>query len=202
MSKEISRRKVLGLAAGAAAAAFPAVNWVFVAGPGGAIVKAAAKAGDGPWKPEFFTPKQADAVAALADAIIPRTDTPGARDARVHEFIDLELSLSNSAAPGRFVEGLEWVEKRCKKLHGTRVAETAAPDLESLLTELSDLHETHPEELKPGVGFFKDLKSRTIFAYYTSKEGRIERGLPQGTIMGKFKGCPHEGDEHPVAVPG
>lgn len=201
MSKPLSRRKVLGMAAGAAATAVPALRWVFAVGGDGAIVKAAAKAGGGEWKPLFFSRRRADAVAALAETIVPRTDTPGARDARVHEFIDLELSLLEGAAPKRFLEGLDWIEARCKKEYGTRVAKAAAAELEELLTAVSDLHETHAEGLEPGVRFFKDLKRRTLFAYYTSQEGRVELGLPKGPAMGRFRGCGHEGEDHASVGP-
>ena len=44
-------------------------------------------------------------VAALVDLIIPRTDTPGASDARVPEFIDRKLSL-DAELKERFLEGL------------------------------------------------------------------------------------------------
>lgn len=196
MSKRsMSRRTVLGLAAGAAATAIPAVDWVFAVGGDGAIVRAATE-GAGDWEPLFFSRDQAETLAVLAEAIIPRTDTPGARDARVHEFIDLELSLLESSAPRRFVAGLEWVDERCKKEHGQPVVKADASEVHALLESISDLHEKHPAELKEGVRFFKDLKRRTIFAYYTSAEGRIELGLPKGPAMGKYKGCQHSGDDH------
>ena len=44
-------------------------------------------------------------VAGLVDKIIPRTDTPGASDAHVPEFIDRKLSL-DPALKDRFLAGL------------------------------------------------------------------------------------------------
>lgn len=52
-----------------------------------------------------FSPEEMKRVAALVDAIIPRTDTPGAVDAHVPEFIDRKLSL-DAELQERFLTGL------------------------------------------------------------------------------------------------
>jgi hypothetical protein len=52
-----------------------------------------------------FSPDEMKRVATLVDLIIPRTDTPGASDAHVPEFIDRKLSL-DAALKERFLNGL------------------------------------------------------------------------------------------------
>lgn len=54
---------------------------------------------------KVFSPDEMRRVATLVDLIIPRTDTPGASDAHVPEFIDRKLSL-NPELKDRFLEGL------------------------------------------------------------------------------------------------
>jgi hypothetical protein len=54
---------------------------------------------------KVFSPEERKRVAELVDLIIPRTDTPGAADAHVPEFIDRKLSL-DAALKERFLTGL------------------------------------------------------------------------------------------------
>jgi hypothetical protein len=54
---------------------------------------------------KVFSPEERKRVAELVDLIIPRTDTPGASDAHVPEFIDRKLSL-DAALKERFMAGL------------------------------------------------------------------------------------------------
>jgi len=51
---------------------------------------------------KVFSPEERDRLAALVDQIIPRTETPGASDAHVPEFIDRKLSL-DAALKERFL---------------------------------------------------------------------------------------------------
>lgn len=52
-----------------------------------------------------FSADELKRVATLVDLIIPRTDTPGASDAHVPQFIDRKLSL-DPALKERFLAGL------------------------------------------------------------------------------------------------
>src|SRR5205823_4919594 len=52
---------------------------------------------EGSWRPRALTPDQAELVAAIAEQILPETDTPGARAVGVHRFIDALLAESYSA---------------------------------------------------------------------------------------------------------
>ncbi len=71
------------------------------------------------WAPRALTPEQGDVVAAIADQIIPRTDTPGARDVGVHRFIDTMLAEYYSTDErSAFLAGLADVDARARRASG------------------------------------------------------------------------------------
>ena len=64
-----------------------------------------------------LSPAQNEIVLAMSDAMIPATDTPGAKAAKVNEFVDLILTDWAVAAPGT-----------------TRPSATNRPDHNALMT--------------------------------------------------------------------
>ena len=194
MSKRTTRRKVLAAGAGAFGYATLQAEPIRAAIPAVAAYQAE---GSG-WSPRLLTPAQGELLATLCEHILPRTDTPGARDAAVHEFIDLELSLADGDDQLAALGGLDWIDRRAEELHGSSFVGLDAARQLDMLREISDEHGEHPPELAAGAAFFSDLKRRTLFAFYTSKVGRTEAlGLPDRVRVERFRGCQHEpGESH------
>jgi hypothetical protein len=193
-SNELTRRAAVGLAAGATLALAAGERWVFAVRDG-AVVKTPGDAAA--WRPVLFDQREAEGLARLVDVLIPRTATPGARDARVHEYIDLAVSVAPLEEKKAFVDGFHWLDRRCKKTHGADLSTVESADLVALLHAVSDEQKDPPKSLLPGTTFFADLKRRTIFGYYTSLEGRVqELGLPETVSLQTWRGCPHPGGEH------
>jgi hypothetical protein len=192
---EITRRAAVGLATGAVAVLAAGERWVFAAQEGDVVKVAGPSAAA--WKPVLLTDREGEALARLCDALIPRTATPGARDARVHEYIDLAVSLAPATEKKEFVDGLRWLDRQSDRRYGADLAAIDAGDLVELLRSISDEHADHPKSLRRGAQFFVDLKRRTIFGYYTSLEGRVqELGLPETVSMQTWRGCGHQGGAH------
>jgi glucoside 3-dehydrogenase (cytochrome c) hitch-hiker subunit len=97
----------------------------------------AARVPDGAWAPRALTRAQADLVAAIAEHILPETDTPGARAAGVHRFIDAMLAESYPAPERqRFLAGLADVDARAERASGRSFLQCAATDQRALLDVL------------------------------------------------------------------
>ena len=143
---ELTRRTAVGLAAGAAVSLAAGESWVFAAREGD-VVKTPGDAAA--WRPILFDEREAEGLARLVDALIPRTTTPGARDARVHEYIDLAVSLEPVEEKKAFVDGLRWLDRRSQKTHGADLATAEPADLVALLHSISDEHEDPSKALRP-----------------------------------------------------
>ncbi len=149
------------------------------------------------WKPIFLTDEQAHMTALIAEAIIPRTNTPGAIDASAHEFIDLILSVDNERNQGKFVEGIQWMDDRSRAVYGVGFVDASDEQRLEILTSISDDNKKVEKEVKDGWRFFKDIKRRTLDAYYTSREGLIEElGRPEGHTHKPYMGCRHGSGAH------
>ncbi len=73
------------------------------------------------WVPRTLSPEQREAVLTIGEIILPETDTPGARAARVDRYVDAMLSdYYPEADRRRFLAGLERVESRAQAAFGAR----------------------------------------------------------------------------------
>jgi gluconate 2-dehydrogenase gamma chain len=132
-----------------------------------------------------LTPAQLELVATIADHIIPRTDTPGARDAGVHRFIDVMMTeYYTKDEREAFVGGLVDVNVRARAAHDQTFTRCTKKQQRTIL-EMLDA-EAFPPRSKPH--FFATMKELTILGYYTSQAGATQE-LRYVQVPGRFDGC-------------
>jgi hypothetical protein len=149
------------------------------------------------WTPKVFTAAQNATVIVLSELIIPQTDTPGAKAARVNEFIDGVLADAKPDQRERFLTGLAWVDARATRDYQHPFAECTPEQQTALLTALSTADTSNGPDAT-GAAFFAAIKSMTIVGYYTSEVGvRQELGDDGTLVFAEFKGCTHP--EHQTA---
>lgn len=133
----------------------------------------------------LLTPQQDAAVTAVAELIIPRTDTPGATDAKVNEFIDLLLAdwyTEEERTP--FLKGIDAIDAEAMVEGGTPFA-AARPVVQQKLLERWDSAESAPET---ATAAFKRLKNLTIYGFFTSEIAVREVTKPV-IFHPAFEGC-------------
>lgn len=135
---------------------------------------------EGGWKPRFFQDSEVETVSQIAERIIPATDTPGARGALVHQYIDFILSGSEASARDEFREGIRLVDRKCHSQFGKSFAELEPDRQDEILTGLSE------------TPFFQQVKRLTVDGYYRSEVGmKQELGFEGNTYLSAFEGCTH-----------
>ena len=89
------------------------------------------------WVPRTLTPHQHDTVEAIAEIIIPTTDTPGARAAGVGRFVDAMFSDYYPAKDRRrFLDGLSRVDSQAKRRHGRAFTDLPADQQTAMVLEM------------------------------------------------------------------
>ncbi|MDE2720632.1 gluconate 2-dehydrogenase subunit 3 family protein [Candidatus Palauibacter polyketidifaciens] len=179
--------EIIGVAAGAPLLA-----------PGSAVAEALAlgqriRAVAGPVggaPPATLTPAQARTVTALAETIIPRTDTPGASEAGVTAFVDALLTgWLDASDRDRFLAGLNGVDSLARSAHGAAFADCMSAQQAELVGRMDedlDRHRRDPE-IDETQTFLYDMKRFTLAGYFTSRPGL--RSLGYRIIPGAFEGC-------------
>jgi len=143
---------------------------VIAAGTAAATVAAAQSSAPAAATPRFFTPAEYAMVDELAEIIIPADDhSPGARAARCAAYIDYRLSEELDPVPRQgWRDGLKLVDALSQKLNGAPFM-AAAP--EQRVAVVAAMAHNEEEPVSGEEKFFKDLKHRTVNAYYTSSIG-------------------------------
>lgn len=147
-----------------------------------ALPKAAPK---GAYQPILLKGEALKLTAVLAELIIPATDTPGALAVGAHRVIDTVLGLCSSAwDQARFTRGLALLDAAARKEHGKRFTALAPARQTALLRALEGGGTSFSAADRD---FFTQLKSLTLFAYYTSEVGAT-RELRYAPVPGGYKG--------------
>ncbi len=138
----------------------------------------------------LLTPPRARVMEALAEVIIPATDTPGASEAGVTDFVAALVDgwLADDDRD-RFLAGLDTVDPACQGRFGSPFAECPPGDQAAFVRELDDELTRLREDptADETQHFFHDIKRFAVTAYFTSDVGLDAIGYR--TTFRTFEGC-------------
>jgi len=139
----------------------------------------------------------------MIDLIIPATDTPGARGARVNEFIDVILTeWANDSERQAFSNGLADVDRQSNVLFAKSFTGASVEQQTALLREIDDVAMSHRTAQRARHGntipadrdkqlqgnFWDVFKGITLHGYYTSEIAFTQEEKLQ-IIPGAYHGC-------------
>jgi Gluconate 2-dehydrogenase subunit 3 len=141
-----------------------------------------------------LTAEQYATLEALTEAIIPTDErSPGAKQARVADYIDLLLSEADDTRRREWTDGLAALDADSSKRFGKPFVKLDAAQVEAVLTEAArnekapalQKNERNPLEL-----FFVTAKQATVHGYYTSEIGIHQELKYKGNkVLLEFVGC-------------
>src|SRR5688572_19452185 len=129
------------------------------------------------WKPVFFTEEQAGLVSQLAETIIPKTDTPGAKEAGVPSFIDLVVKdCYKKEDQEKFVAGLKAFDEQAKSEAGDAFLDLDAAKQTEFINKvykqaMEAMKTAEPTADKP---FILTMRELTLAGFFTSEPGATQ----------------------------
>lgn len=144
----------------------------------------------------------------IAETILPKTDTPGAKEAGAGRQMAVQVQACyNATEQGWFVAGLAALQQRCQQQYNKPFLQLSAAEKQQLLTALDQEAKAHVAVLasndstnvtskKPLDGkkvsantphYFTLFKQLTLFVFFTSKIGATEV-LRYVAVPGKYDG--------------
>jgi hypothetical protein len=152
------------------------------------------------WKPLFLNAQQNETLTALSEAIIPATDTPGAKAAFVNRFLDLVLSALPVETQREFLTSLTWFETGATERYKSTFANLSSDNVEDFLNLVAWPHTQirwgESDANFDGHAHFERMKAWIVAAYYSSPIGMQELGWDGWPARGIFQGCEHQPGEH------
>jgi hypothetical protein len=138
-----------------------------------------------------FTPQDIAYLDEIAETIIPKTDTPGAKDARVGAFMSVMVKDTyNEKQQKAFLDGMTSLNKASDKKFSSGFMAITPEQRKQLLIDLDKEAKEFEKTKKDGEPphYFTLLKQLTLLGYFTSEPGATQ-ALNYIQVPGKFEGC-------------
>jgi outer membrane murein-binding lipoprotein Lpp len=175
-----------------------------------------AKVAELAWEPAFLNKDQSQLLSEVAERIVPATDTPGAKDVGVPQFIDKMLNeYYQKDDQQKIVDGLTKIESEAQRINKKSFVELSGKQMDKILTTFdqeakdaaSKNDAAYDEEAVKNINkynslpydvnkkianknthFFRMLKEMTISGYFLSEVGATEV-LQYEHVPGMYNGC-------------
>ncbi|MGZ8556718.1 MAG: gluconate 2-dehydrogenase subunit 3 family protein [Chitinophagaceae bacterium] len=139
----------------------------------------------------LFTQEDITYLNELADTVLPPTDTPGAKEANVGQFISRMITdCYDEKEQQIFMDGMNSINEISTNRFGHSFMKITPRQRHELLMQLDTEQKKYMKDKKDGepVHYFRMMKELTLLGYFTSKPGctQAKRYMP---VPGKYIGC-------------
>ena len=138
-----------------------------------------------------LTPEQIAFLDEVAETIIPTTNTPGAKAAKVGEFMQVMVTDCYEEKDQKvFSEGMAKVEDAAKAKFSKSFMDITPEERTTLFNEINKELKSYNEQKKENDPnhYFAMMKQLTLLGYFTSEIGAT-KALRYVAVPGKYEGC-------------
>ena len=127
----------------------------------------------------------------VAETILPATNTPGAKEAKVGEFMTVMVRDCYEAKDQKiFTEGMQKLNAASKAKNGASFLDSSPQQRHDLLVDLDKEQKDYMDKKKADdpTHYFRMMKELTLWGYFTSEPGAT-KALRYVAVPGKYEGC-------------
>ncbi len=123
------------------------------------------------WEPAHLTTDMVKLVDAIADMIIPETDTPGAKSAFIGRFVDAMMDTVDADMQAYVLSALTNFDLISNEVNGTAFIKSGKGGQRKVFdTMIAEIQSDHNKDDAPP-HIFHIMKEATIFGFFTSEVG-------------------------------
>lgn len=157
------------------------------------------------WSPVYLSPYDALRLEKICEAIMPKSDTPGATDAQVVQHIDQTLKVLTDSEDAEYLrKGLSIFVNKYESKQGADFEESTTEQITEYINGLFKIYDENPEMMREiwqqgqeegekskeflEVYFVNNITDATIRSYFTS-EIVGETVMRYDPVPVKYEGC-------------
>ncbi|MFD1630492.1 gluconate 2-dehydrogenase subunit 3 family protein [Pseudopedobacter beijingensis] len=140
---------------------------------------------------DLFSQSDIALMDEIAETIIPKTNTPGAKDAKTGAFIAVMIKDCYTPEDQRvFIDGLKKIDEEAKKDFSKTFIECSPEDRKKLLERIDAEQKEYQDkkEKEDPNHYFRMMKELTLLGYFTSEEGG-NNNLTYVEVPGRYDAC-------------
>ncbi len=138
-----------------------------------------------------FSPDDISFLDEVGETIIPATSTPGAKEAKIGEFMHtIVRDCYEPKDQQLFTDGMKKLEEACKKKNGKGFLDSTPEQRHALLVDLDKEQKDYMAKKKQDdpPHYFRAMKELTLWGYFTSEPGAT-KALRYIAVPGRYEGC-------------
>jgi hypothetical protein len=133
--------------------------------------------------------QQENLLATMTDALIPKTDIPGAKELNIHQFVLRMMDdCFDADAQKKFMDGLEQAKKAVADKTGKDAEDCTAADWQALFQDIEAGKTTAPVQGEDNLKAFYDPFRQLTIRGYLGSEYVMTNVFGYQMIPGKFTG--------------